>query len=77
MSYRGGSNPIRVETQPKGGHAMCIVGFVDGLFVVENSWGTYWGEDGFGYVVPEVFTHPSTRDIWVMVDGSEAWTEKK
>jgi hypothetical protein len=41
MRYRGGSNPLRVETQPKGGHAMVILGFVDGLFIIENSWGCY------------------------------------
>lgn len=76
MRYRGGKSPLRVETQPKGGHAMVILSFVDGLFIIENSWSKFWGEDGFGYVVPEVFTHPSTRDLWVMVDGSEAWTEK-
>lgn len=75
--YRGGNEPLRVETQPSGGHAMCAVGFVNGLIIIENSWGTFWGEDGFGYADPAVFTHPSTRDIWVMVDGSEAWTEKK
>jgi C1A family cysteine protease len=75
MEYRGGSKPLRVETRPKGGHAMTIVGYVGGLFVIENSWGD-WGEDGFGYVHPDVFTHPSTRDLWVIVDGSEAWTEK-
>lgn len=77
MSYRGGKNPLRVETRPKGGHAMVIVGHVDGLFIVENSWGKSWGDDGFGYVHPDVFTHASTRDMWVIVDGSEAWTEKK
>lgn len=76
-AYRGGSKPLAVETQPEGGHAMCIIGYVNGLFIIENSWGTYWGEDGFGYVRPDVFTHPSTRDLWVIVDGSEAWTENK
>lgn len=74
--YNGGKNPIRVEKDPKGGHALCVVGFINGLFIIENSWSENWGEDGFAYVSPEVFTHPSTRDIWVMVDGSEAWTEK-
>lgn len=76
MEYRGGKNPLRVETRPKGGHAMTIVGYVGGLFIIENSWGAAWGEDGFGYVHQDVFTHPSTRDLWVIVDGSEAWTEK-
>ncbi|MFA5758926.1 MAG: C1 family peptidase [Clostridia bacterium] len=76
VNYKGGKEPLKVETKPIGNHAMVIIGFVDGLFVIENSWGT-WGDDGFGYVDPKVFTHPSTRDLWVIVDGSEAWTEKK
>ena len=74
-AYRGGSNPLRVETRPVGGHAMTCIGFINGLFVIENSWGS-WGEDGFGYVDPSVFTHASTRDVWVIIDGSEGWVEK-
>jgi len=33
-------------------HAMVITGFSDQLkmFVVRNSWGTDWGEDGYGYL---------------------------
>ena len=77
MNYRGGKEPLRVETRPKGGHALCIIGFIDGLFIIENSWGPGWGDSGFGYVAPEVFKHASTRDFWVIVDGSESWTEKK
>lgn len=74
--YNGGKNPLGVEKDPKGGHAMICLGFINGIFIIENSWGFSWGEDGFAYVSPEVFTHPSTRDIWVMVDGSESWMEK-
>jgi C1A family cysteine protease len=77
LNYKGGKNPLKPETKPKGGHAMTVVGFIDGLFIIENSWGGNWGEDGFGYAAPELFTHPSTRDLWVLVNGSEAWTEKK
>jgi C1A family cysteine protease len=76
MSYMGGATPLTVETRPLGGHAMTIIGYVGGLFIIENSWGIIWGEDGFGYVDPAVFTHASTRDLWVIVDGSEAWTEQ-
>lgn len=77
MNYRGGKNPLQVESSPKGRHAMCIVGYVDGLFIIENSWGTTWGDNGFGFVDPSVFTHAGTQDMWVIVDGSEAWTEMK
>lgn len=37
-----------------GGHAVCIVGYrEDGTFIVRNSWGTSWGDQGFGYVTPD------------------------
>ncbi len=39
--------------QPKttrGGHAIAIVGYTaDNHFIVRNSWGTAWGDKGFGY----------------------------
>jgi hypothetical protein len=35
----------------RGGHAICVVGYrADGRFIVRNSWGTTWGDHGFGYV---------------------------
>lgn len=32
-----------------GNHCMCIIGYSDALqaFIVENSWGPYWGDGGF------------------------------
>lgn len=34
----------------RGGHAICIVGYTaDKRFIVRNSWGTNWGDNGFGY----------------------------
>ena len=76
-SYKGGKEPLGVESNPKGRHAICCVGFVDGLFIIENSWSESWGSDGFGFLTPEAIKHPSTKDLWVIVNGSEAWTEKK
>ena len=38
----------------RGGHAICIVGYrTDGRFIVRNSWGTTWGDKGFGYLHPD------------------------
>lgn len=35
----------------RGGHAVCLVGYrPDGRFIVRNSWGTGWGDQGFGYI---------------------------
>jgi C1A family cysteine protease len=37
----------------RGGHAVAVVGYrADGRFIVRNSWGTTWGDQGFGYVSP-------------------------
>lgn len=34
----------------RGGHAVCLVGYTKaGRFIVRNSWGTVWGDKGFGY----------------------------
>ena len=40
------------EYQPntrRGGHAVSIVGYTADRFIVRNSWGTGWGDKGFGY----------------------------
>lgn len=36
----------------RGGHAICIVGYNSDGFIVRNSWGTQWGDNGFGYASP-------------------------
>jgi C1A family cysteine protease len=32
-----------------GGHAIALVGYTPDRFIVRNSWGTSWGDRGFGY----------------------------
>ncbi len=40
-----------------GGHAMCVVGYDDNkkAFKVINSWTTYWGEGGYGWIGYDLF----------------------
>jgi C1A family cysteine protease len=33
----------------RGGHAVCVVGYTGNRFILRNSWGTTWGDNGFGY----------------------------
>ena len=34
----------------RGGHAPCVVGYTaDNRFIIRNSWGTTWGDQGFAY----------------------------
>jgi C1A family cysteine protease len=41
----------------RGGHAVALVGYLaNGRFIVRNSWGTSWGDHGFGYVSPAYIT---------------------
>jgi C1A family cysteine protease len=40
----------------RGGHAVCIVGYTPDGFIIRNSWGTTWGDKGFGYASPSYIT---------------------
>ena len=69
MDYKKGT--LGVPTGPSlGGHAMVVVGFDSARgFIVKNSWGEDWGEDGFGYFAPEYLSWGKTWDIWVPTMG--------
>jgi hypothetical protein len=54
-----------------GGHAMVVVGYLTGLgFIVKNSWGNGWGDNGFCIMKPDVFMMPETNDLWVPTLGA-------
>jgi C1A family cysteine protease len=76
FQYNENSEPLGLEKNPKGGHAICLVGYVDGKFIIENSWGNDWGHDGFAYLQPEVLSSNDSMDFWSIADGSEVWYEK-
>jgi C1A family cysteine protease len=44
----GNLDTYRPETA-RGGHAVALVGYTTNRFIVRNSWGTDWGDQGFGY----------------------------
>jgi C1A family cysteine protease len=49
----GGNIDTFKPNTARGGHAVAVVGYkTDGRFIVRNSWGTNWGDNGFGYVSP-------------------------
>jgi hypothetical protein len=54
-----------------GGHAMIIVGVLDGNFIVKNSWGTSWGQKGFWLMKPSYLAWKNTHDLWVPTLGVE------
>lgn len=51
MAYGGGVYK-HTKGEYLGGHAISIIGYDDEkrAYIIRNSWGKEWGEDGFGYV---------------------------
>jgi C1A family cysteine protease len=70
-----------------GGHAMLVVGYDDslkitnhtsgasttGALIVRNSWGTAWGDHGYGYLPYEYVTLRLAADFWSLV--KQGWTD--
>ncbi len=57
-----------------GGHAMLCVGYsdVDQVFIVRNSWGADWGEEGYCYIPYDYMTKPDlNHDCWTIRQVSE------
>ncbi len=64
-------SPQDVGRGAHGKHAMCCVGYsdVDEVFIVRNSWGSDWGEDGYCYMPYNYLINPkfNDNDCWVFV----------
>ena len=70
---RKGTETIHVITRPVdarvlGGHAYCIVGYNEVGFLVQNSWGTGWGDGGFATLPYEDWLD-TAYDAWVARPG--------
>jgi hypothetical protein len=67
---RGGKTPkaalpvIQRKGEADGGHAVAIVGYNAQGFIVQNSWGPAWGDEGFALLPYEDFMIHAT-DVWV------------
>lgn len=53
-----------------GGHAMIIVGILGSNFIVKNSYGKEWGQNGFWLMTPSYLAWDKTHDLWVPTLGS-------
>ena len=56
------------SSRPIGGHAFAVVGYNEIGFVVQNSWGTEWGDGGFAILTYEDWLD-SAYDAWVVRPG--------
>ncbi len=54
LAYKGGIYNDNTESKETVDHMVVIVGWDDnygnGAFIIRNSWGEYWGENGYGYI---------------------------
>jgi C1A family cysteine protease len=71
-SYKGGVYEY-VSGSYQGGHAILIVGYEDdstvsggGYFVVKNSWGTSWGNQGYFYIAYSQLAAPVYFGEWTI-----------
>jgi C1A family cysteine protease len=71
--YRKGIIGPTSNDDRSGRHATCIVGVEGDKFIVENSWGTGWGDNGFYYGSSELLNHPTSNDFWVIQAGWEEY----
>lgn len=61
---------IRRPRLTKGRHAMVICGWNGrDAFKIRNSWGTGWGEDGYGWIHEDYLTWTKTKSLWVLTKG--------
>lgn len=59
--------------QDMGGHAMAVVGYNSKGFIIRNSWGSRWGDNGYTtYPYEDWGCH---WEIWTTIDKESAWPE--
>ncbi len=51
----------------RGGHAVALVGYTQDRFIVRNSWGNRWGDEGFGHASNEYAQNAFTEAYGVTV----------
>jgi hypothetical protein len=70
-----GGNPNKVE----GGHVMLVVGYDDTLncWIVKNSWGTGWGDGGFGKIGYGEVDIDSNAKIGLTGVNPDPWTKRR
>ncbi len=62
--------PDTNQEQLLGGHAICAIGYdnAKSSVIFRNSWGTNWGERGYGYL-PYAYFKSLVSDMWTSTDS--------
>ncbi len=75
-SAKSGDIPIPKRSDRKiGGHAVMAVGYDDikQAILIRNSWGTQWGEEGYGWLPYFYVINGLAVDWWVLIN--EEWVD--
>ncbi len=62
------------DQKMKGGHAMTLVGYTKKAFIIRNSWGSNWGDDGYCYYPFKQWG--SHWEIWTTIDDESVKPKK-
>jgi C1A family cysteine protease len=68
-SGQSGNVPLPVSNSTIiGGHAVCFVGYDDTkqVFKFKNSWGSSWGDNGYGYLPYQYLLSGNVADLWTI-----------
>jgi hypothetical protein len=64
--WRGSTPYPGLRGPALGGHAQVLVGYAPGRFLVLNSWGPAWGEDGYVWITDEALEGEHVYDFTVV-----------
>ena len=63
----GQFNAAEAPSGVHGRHAMLIVGYIGNFFIVKNSWGTDWGDQGYCYIPKNVLAASDPEFVAVLL----------
>jgi hypothetical protein len=66
----GRINSAEKPSGQHGYHAMLMVGFVGNFFIIKNSWGHHWGDQGYCYVPKSVLAQSKPEFVAIVVKKS-------
>jgi hypothetical protein len=76
-----GSTPYKraASATYAGGHVMLAVGYDDtlGCWIVKNSWGTGWGDGGFGLIAYGQCNIDSYAKLGIQLTNPDPWTKRR